>query len=282
MRNSAFSGLFYEALQKELLDQLKSCFLSDFGPGKLPKQAHTANNKANIKGIIVPHAGYSYSGPCAAHSYLAVAEAENPDLFIILGTSHDSCKSCLNDEDWKIPLGIAKIDKAFADALVHNGIPKDNHAHIKEHSIEVQLPFLQFIKKKFLFVPILVSENYQQVADSLLKTLQQTNKKAVIIASSDFTHYGKNYNFLPFDKNVKQNLYDLDKGAIKYIQNMDSVSFLKYIEKTSTTICGKYAIAALIRILNHSKVQLLKYYTSADITNQDYSMAVGYAALKFI
>lgn len=282
MRLSIFAGVFYTAPQKKLLDQLKSCFLSDFGPGRLPEQKSKYNSINNIKGIIAPHAGYAYSGPCAAHSYLEIAEAENPDLFIILGTSHYLCKSCISDEDWATPLGIAEVDKEFANNLIKNGISKDNQAHIKEHSIEVQLPFLQFVKKNFKFVPILVSKDYKQVADSILKTLLNTGKKAVIIASSDFTHYGKNYNFLPFDKKIKQNLYDLDKSAIKCIKSMDPVSFLKYTESTGATICGKYAISALISILKPSKVELLKYYTSADILNEDYSMAVGYAALKFV
>ena len=278
MRNSVVSGAFYESDADKLKDQIKNCFLSDFGPGKLPEKIQ----EQELKGIIVPHAGYLYSGPCAAHCYNAVAEAKRPDLFIILGLSHSGFNSCLSMEDWQTPLGTAKIDKDFGKALIENGIPQDEMAHANEHSIEVQLPFLQFVLKDFKFIPILVSDDFARISEIISKTMEQTKKKVIIIASSDFTHYGADYGYVPFTENIKENMYELDAGAIEEIKKISSKEFLNYTKKTGATICGKYAIAALLDCLKSSKAELLKYYTSADISNKDYFMAVGYAAIKLI
>ena len=276
MRNPAVSSAFYPADPDSLKNTIKKCFLSAFGPGKLPEKG----NK-EIKGIIVPHAGYVYSGPCAAYCYKEIAESVPPDLFIILGLSHSGFSSCLSLEDWKTPLGTVKVDKEFGKLLVKNGIPQDEQAHAAEHSIEVQIPFLQFILKDFKFIPIIVSGNYKSVADAILKTLKQAKKKAIIITSSDFTHYGENYGYAPFTDDIKNNMYKLDKGAIEQIKKLDAQGFLDYIDKTGATICGRYPIACLLECIKPSKAELLKYYTSADISKSDYSMAVGYAALKF-
>jgi len=276
MRNPVVSGAFYPADIASLKKAIKDCFLSGFGPGKLPEK-----DSKKVKGIIVPHAGYNYSGPCAAFAYKVVAESIKPDLFILLGPSHAGFGSCLSLEDWKNPLGIAKVDNDFAGLLVENGIPQDEQAHAGEHSIEVQLPFLQFILEDFKFVPIIVSEDYMQVAATIIKSLEQSNKKAFFIASSDFTHYGMDYGYVPFSENVKENMYKLDKNAIEHALKLDAKSFLDYIDKTGATICGKYPIACLLECIKPAKAELLKYYTSADITNSGYSMAVGYASVLF-
>ncbi|MBW3004662.1 AmmeMemoRadiSam system protein B [Candidatus Woesearchaeota archaeon] len=276
MRNPAVSGVFYPADPASLRNTLQECLLSDFGPGKLPKKG-----SKSLKGVIVPHAGYIYSGPCAAYAYKAIAEAEKPDLFILLGLSHSGFSSCLSLEDWKTPLGIAKVDKDFGKLLVENGVSQDESAHANEHSIEVQIPFLQFILKDFKFIPVIVSGDYKQVADAVLKSIKQSKKKVIIIASSDFTHYGRDYGYAPFIDNIKENMHKLDNGAIEHIKKLDANAFLDYTDKTGATICGKYPIACLLECIKPAKVELLKYYTSADISESDYSAAVGYAAIKF-
>ena len=277
MRNLVVAGAFYASDASALKKQIKDCFLSDFGPGKLPEKG----KKQYIKGVIVPHAGYSFSGPCAAHSYKAIAEAEKPDLFIILGFSHSGFGSSVSLEDWNTPLGVAKIDKEFGRLLIESGIPQDEYAHAHEHSIEVQLPFLQFIFSDFKFIPVMVSDDYKKVADTLIKALKQAKKKAVLIASSDFTHYGSDYGYVPFEDDVKKKMYALDAGAIEKIKKVDAKDFLSYINKSGATICGKNAISSLLECIKPAKAELLKYYTSADIYDGDYSTAVGYAAIAF-
>lgn len=279
-RKAIVAGMFYPSTEEELLNQIEDSFNSKFGPGSLPK---TTKNK-EILGIIAPHAGYQFSGPGAAWAYKEIAESKSPDIYILLGLSHSGFPSCLSLEDWETPLGTVNTDKDFQRVLIANsGLKQNEEAHANEHSIEVQLPFLQFInKEQTKIAPIIVSENYQEIAKAIAKTIEQTRKKAIIIASSDFTHYGINYGFFPFSSDIKENLQKLDKGAIEHIQNLNPKGFLDYINKTGATICGKIPIATAIetcKLLNAKKAKLLKYYTSGDIVN-DYSSAVGYGSIS--
>jgi len=153
-RQPVFAGQFYYGEKKALKEQIEECFMSRFGPGSLPEDVRTKV----IKGMIAPHAGYVFSGPCAAFAYKEIAEAQEPDLYIVLGTSHSGSDSCISAEDWETPLGIAKNDKEFGKSLVDNSkIVVDEEAHNMEHSIEVQIPFLQFVnpKKDFRFLPLM-------------------------------------------------------------------------------------------------------------------------------
>jgi AmmeMemoRadiSam system protein B len=280
-RKPVVAGMFYESEEEALKEQIKGCFLSNFGPGKLPE----GKKEKTILGAIAPHAGYIYSGACAAHSYKEIAESKSPDLFILLGLSHSGYRSCISLEDWETPLGIVKNDNDFGKALMENtGLKQNEAAHRQEHSIEVQLPFLQFINKNDIkIVPIIASPDvpYDELAKNIAKTIKQTNKKTCIIASSDFTHYGINYGYFPFQNKVKDNLNALDNESIENIKELKALKFLDYTEKTGATICGKYPIAVMMetcRLLGGKKAKLLKYYTSGDVVN-DYSSAVGYASI---
>lgn len=274
MRETVVSGSFYEEDPGSLREQIKGCFLSKFGPGNLPGKA-----SKEIAGVVCPHAGYAYSGPCAAHGYKAIAESKKPDIFIILGLSHSGFGSCVSLEDWRTPLGVAKIDKEFGKLLVKNGLEQNESAHEEEHSIEVQIPFLQYVLGDFRFVPVIASDS--SVASVIKKAIEQSGRKAMFIASSDFTHYGINYGYTPFKADVKNNMQKLDAGAIEQIKKIDAKGFLDYVNKTKTTICGRMPITIMLNCIKAKKADLLKYYTSADISGGDYSMAVGYASIKF-
>jgi len=281
MRTAAVSGMFYEANKEKLLKQIETAFNSKQGPGKI------GENKGNIIiGVVSPHAGYFYSGSCAAHAYKAIAESQKPEVFIILGTNHTgNGESSILTEDFQTPLGIAKVDTEFCQKLKQNcEIQENPEMHRQEHSIEVQIPFLQYIyKENFKIAPIVISSgsDYKKIAQGITKTIQETNKKTIIIASSDFTHYGVNYGYVPFTDNVQQNMYKLDAVAIKHITNQDTEKFIEYIQKKEATICGAHAIAVMTETskqLGCNKGKLLKYYTSGDIT-MDYNNSVGYAAI---
>jgi len=284
-RKPIVAGMFYPADFEDLSNQINDSFHSKFGPGSLPLKKR---NK-EIKGIIAPHAGYKFSGPAAAWAYKEIAESKLADIYIMLGLSHQGLPSCISLEDWETPLGIVEVDKDFQSALMANsGLKQDEKAHANEHSIEVQLPFLQFANKDHLkqlkIAPIIVSEdkNYKEIAQAIVKTIEQTGKKAIIIASSDFTHYGVNYGYFPFQDNAKENMHKIDKEAIEQIKNLDPKAFLDYISNTGATICGKIPIATLIdscKLLGAKKAELLHYYTSGDIV-KDYSSAVGYGAIS--
>jgi len=282
-RKAIVNGQFYEASFNELDKQINECFSSKFGPGDLPVKKRTKE----IFGIIAPHAGYAFSGPCAAWAYKEIAESKLYDCYIIIGLSHSGFGSCVSLEDWETPFGIIKTDKEFNQKLVEKGIKQDETAHQQEHSIEVQLPFLQFANKDYLkqmkIAPIIASNDidFKEIAKKIAETIKELKMKVCIIGSSDFTHYGLNYGYFPFSKEVRENLYKLDKDAIEHIKKLNAYKFLDYVETTGATICGKIPIAATIeasKLLGAKKATLLHYYTSGDIVN-DYSSAVGYGAV---
>ncbi len=283
-RKPIVSGMFYPDDFDELSNQINDSFHSKFGPGALPIKKRTKE----IFGVIAPHAGYQFSGAGAAWAYKEIAESKLADVYIILGLSHSGFSSCISLEDWETPFGIVKVDEEFQRVLMANsGLKQNENAHSQEHSIEVQLPFLQFTNKDYLkqlkIAPVIVSEDrdYAQIAKAIAKTIEQTRKKAIIIASSDFTHYGINYGFFPFSNNVKENMHKLDNGAIEEIKRLNAPAFLDYINDTGATICGKIPIATAIescKLLGAKKAKLLHYYTSGDVI-KDYSSAVGYGAI---
>lgn len=293
MRKAIVAGQFYQKTKEALSKQLEACFKHAFGAGmpKIPLP------QAKIKGVIVPHAGYEYSGMCASHVYRELA-GNFPEIFIILGpnhTGHGKVPFSLSLEDFETPLGVVKNDQELGNALIEAGsslgLQQDESAHKFEHSIEVQLPFLQFIanmmKKDFSIVPIVIStidfEACTKVAGIITEVLknQEKPKQVCIIASSDMTHYGMSYGFLPFpvNENTKRNLHDLDRKSINQILKLDTKAF--YEEATKTTICGAAPIIVCIEIckqLGAKKARLLKYYTSGDVM-KDYGNAVGYAGI---
>ncbi|NQU98155.1 AmmeMemoRadiSam system protein B [Candidatus Woesearchaeota archaeon] len=283
MRYPKFAGLFYEKAESLLLKQLEDCFLDERGPGSLPSE----KSKEPLQAVIVPHAGYMYSGPCAAWAYKAIAEAELPDLFILIGPSHYHNTSGFSMETFETPLGLIRVKQDFARKLAEKGNLKQNETiHDNEHCLEVQLPFLQFIFKKKMekvrILPILISQdaNLTNIAIDLKETLIETKQKATFIISSDFTHFGPNYHYVPFSTDIKKNIYDLDRGAIELIKQADSNGFLKYMDEKLATICGALPIALLLKTIRTNKVLLEQYYTSGDVVG-DYRNSVSYASFLF-
>ena len=278
MREAIAAGQFYEDDKNKLKKQLEECFKG------------LKYDKKKVYGVIAPHAGYSYSGKCAGFSYNQIRES-NADIFLILGVNHTGLGSEFTTlmEDFETPLGIAEVDKEFGKELMKKfpGLKNDFTAHMNEHSIEAQLPFLQYIKNDFKFLPVLVStidlHLIKKFAESVVEVSKELKKNAIIIASSDFTHYGENYGYVPFKEDIKENLYKLDNGAIEFILNLDINAFLRYINKTDATICGISPIIAcieIVKLLGAKKGVLLGYYTSGDVAN-DYENAVGYASISF-
>jgi AmmeMemoRadiSam system protein B len=284
-RKAAFSGQFYEHNEQELDKQITECFEGKNGPGSLP----LSKRSGKIKAIIAPHAGYSYSGPCAAWAYKEVAEAEFADVYIILGPNHSSTGNAISMEGYETPFGVARVDQEFVKALLEKNdeIKLDEEAHAQEHSIEVQIPFLQFATKDNMhglkIVPILVHDlDYVKLGLDLKETILDSGKKVVIIASSDFTHYGHNYHYIPFSTDVKKNIYARDQKAIDFIEKLDADRFIGYMDETQGTICGAFPIAVLLKTLKDAKVELLQFYTSADLEeDSNYKNSVSYAAIVF-
>ncbi|MDD5254257.1 MAG: AmmeMemoRadiSam system protein B [Candidatus Nanoarchaeia archaeon] len=285
MRKPVVDNMFYEGSFEELNNQIESCFLDKKGPGELPSKR---NNK--LTGIIAPHAGYSFSGPCQAWAYKSIGEAKFPKRYVIIGINHSGIGAnySLSLEDFETPFGRVKNDIAFGKELINKCkfLKNNETAHKNEHSIEVQLPFLQYVSKDKLkdlkIVPILISEFDYEKSKKLGWAIAEIDDDTIVIISSDFTHYGKNYGYLPFLDNVKKKMYEMDSKAIQLIINLNPRDFLTHIEKTKATICGVGPIITGLesfKALDSEKGILLMYYTSGDLTN--YDNAVGYASIIF-
>ena len=245
IRKPAVAGQFYEAGQTQLQQTLKECFLDERGPKSLPK---IGKGTKNIKGLIVPHAGYIYSGAIAAHSYYQLSLNGFADTFIILGPNHTGMGSgvaVMTEGVWQTPLGSVSINKQLANQLLKEIIDNDENAHTYEHSIEVQLPFLQFCAKeiKFDFIPICMSmqdyETAKDVGEIIADAIKESGKKVVIIASSDFSHAGFNYSSMP-PKGLRVDEYakKQDKMAIDKIVKMQPEELIKTVYENNITMCG--------------------------------------------
>jgi AmmeMemoRadiSam system protein B len=287
IRNAAVAGQFYPENEKILQQQIEECFLEKRGFGAIPLLKEIKNN---LKGIIVPHAGFIYSGAIASHAYGRLAMQGFADTFIILGPNHTgmgSGVSVMTEGVWKTPLGIVAIDSPLAEVIGTGIIDRDTSAHTYEHSIEVQLPFLQYIARDrtFDFVPLCMMmqdyETVQEVGTILVKAVQNSNKKIVLIASSDFSHAGFNYQSRP-PQGVRIDEYaqKQDALAIKEILALHPRQLIETIEQHHITMCGYGPVAAMliaVKKLGAQKAELLKYGTSYEIHPD--SSCVGYGAI---
>jgi AmmeMemoRadiSam system protein B len=279
VRRPCQAGAFYEGTSDALRRQIENCFKDELGPRKLPEVAKNAPRK--VIGLICPHAGYMFSGPIAAHAYYELAVDGKPDVIVILGPNHTGYGSGLalmNEGVWRTPLGDVEIDRETANQIVHESriVDIDDSAHSHEHSIEVQLPFLQYLYGSgFKIVPIcfLMQDlsSAREVGEAVAEVL--LDKKAVIIASSDMTHY-----------EPQESAERKDKKVLEAIEAMDEVRFQSVIEAYNVSACGHGPIAALItaaKILGGREAKLLCYKTSGDVIG-DRSSVVGYAAMCFM
>ena len=278
VRSPAVAGTWYASTSTGLQTQIERCFTHRLGPGKLPK---VLQGPRSIVGLVCPHAGYMYSGPVAAHAYYELARDGKPEIIVIFSPNHTgrgSALSLMNEGVWRTPMGKVEIDTETANQILSksNIIDVDERAHTYEHSIELQLPFLQYLYgSTFRFVPICFlmqdPESSSEVGQATAKAL--SGKNAVVIASTDMTHYE------PQERAEKK-----DKTAIDAIIKMDEKQYHSIVESHAISTCGCGPTIAAITAAKKSganKAQLLCYKTSGDITG-DLSAVVGYASLAFL
>ncbi len=275
IRTPAVAGMFYPKETEQLKGLVHDCFLHSSGPGKIPP----SELKKKIYGVICPHAGYVYSGPVACHSFYAISS--NPSqLFIIVGPNHwgIGCNiAAMKDCSWETPLGSVEVDSEAADELssLSKLIEIDFFSHTKEHSLEVQVPILQeTFSNKFKILPIAMIDQSKNTAIEIGKCIAKISKKnqAMIIGSSDFTHYEEN-----------SFAHSQDKALIEPILELDLEKFYEVLEEKKVTACGYGAMAATMvacKELGATKGELLKYATSGDISG-DKSSVVGYGSIVF-
>ncbi len=264
MRQTAVAGQFYPRNPKDLKRELSRCFKDkDIQPRE-------------IVGAVVPHAGYIYSGEVAAHVYALLPEA---DTYVFFGPNHTGYGSAvaLSQDTWETPLGKVETDRELGKLLAGSIIDYDETAHRFEHSIEVQIPFLQHrFAEGFRILPICMGlqdeETSIEVGLEVARAVKASGKKAVFIASSDFTHYQS-----------AERASDNDHYLMDPVLRMDIPEFYRRREERNITACGFGPIAATMtasKELGAGKARLLKYATSGDVTGER-SQVVGYAAIVF-
>ncbi len=262
MRQTTVAGQFYPSNQKSLKKELSRCF------------RNVEIRERDITGAVIPHAGYIYSGEVAAHTYAVLPKA---DTYVFFGPNHTGYGSAiaLSQESWSTPFGKIEADQEMGKLLAGTIVDYDELAHRYEHSIEVQLPFLQYrFGEGFKILPICMGlqdeETAVEVGQEVARAAKASGKKTVFIASSDFTHY-----------QPAQVADDNDHYLIDSIIKGDIPEFYRRREERNITACGFGPIAAMLtasKEFGAEKVNLLKYANSGDVSG-DYSQVVGYAAL---
>lgn len=274
VRRPAVAGSFYPAEAEELEKLIEECLVtSPLGP-----QGARAS-RPSILGGMVPHAGYTYSGPCAAHFYSALER--NTACAIILGVNHrgKGWKAALSGARfWETPLGDVEVDQGLKETLearVHF-LKEDDRAHLIEHSIEVQLPFLQRVLAEFTFLPIALShlsaDECRELGEAvahLHETNQAAGKKTLLIASSDLSHYLS-----------PQETERLDRLALEQVLALNPAALLRTVEEQDISMCGVLPTATFLfaaNALGAKRAFLLKHCHSGDAVPM--REVVGYASV---
>lgn len=287
IREPAVAGAFYEGTESRLIRQIEYAFTGPNGPGSIPKPAKEPMSR--IVGLVCPHAGYMYSGDTAAHAYSKLAEDGIPEVVVLIGPNHHYYAPAIalaDDSGWRTPLGVVEVDRDVTKQIKAN-LPLaeiNSTVHRMEHSLEVQLPFLQYIARlaeaDFRIVPVSVGAIASVSVDADAKFAGEVGsviskavagKRALIIASTDFTHY-----------KAAIVAKEHDSLAIRTILNLNEYGLLEVVALRNISMCGALPTAIMLataKILGAKAATLLKYSNSGDVTG-DYTEVVGYAAIE--
>jgi MEMO1 family protein len=262
-RNPRVAGQFYPGTQTELEAEI-SMLVNKNAP------------KEEVIGLVSPHAGYIYSGSVAGATFSRI---QFKDTFVILGPNHTGMGarfSIMSEGNWRTPLGKVKIDSQLGNQILKSSayLEEDTAAHLYEHSIEVQVPFLQYIKKDVQIVPIILADAkgaiYKEIGKSIASAIKDSGKGVIIIASSDMTH------FEPQESAKRK-----DDQAIEAILDLNEDELLRRVHNLNITMCGYAPTVTMIaaaKDLGAKKAQLVRYQTSGDVSG-DYRSVVGYAGI---
>ena len=256
-------------------------FTSVKGPGDFP----VSSRKKLIKGIIAPNLDYKYSKYGMAWSYKEIAEAELPDVYVIVGSGIKEFNT-YSFADWETALGIVKINKDFGNELVRKSSILKNNAeqYVENTSIELQLPYLQYVNKDFLnkvsFVPVLVgNESYDELL-KLADLLSDINGKVCYIFSANLVYHGKEFNYVPYIYAVKENLTLVNEQLIDAICSLDSKKFYDLSRRKNVLDRNVVVVAIeIMRGLGLKKGRFLNYYESGEFC--DYENSVGFCSIVF-
>lgn len=262
VREAVVAGQFYPGSHAAVEEAVKSLI------GAGPVQ--------DAKGIMVPHAGYVYSGGVAGEVFGRVAM---PDVFVIMGPNHTGMgtpASIMTEGIWRTPAGDAMVDGELARAIMSRSriIQADAAAHAYEHSIEVQLPFLQHLKGEVRFVPIALmttdTDVCQDIGMAIAGAIMEEARSVLIVASSDMTHYES-----------QESAREKDNLALARVIDLDPEGLLETVVYEQISMCGVVPAAVMLyacKELGATEARLVRYATSGDV-NGDYSQVVGYAGV---
>ncbi|HYB63016.1 MAG TPA: AmmeMemoRadiSam system protein B [Thermoplasmata archaeon] len=270
VRPPAVAGQFYPAGARELARQVEACFTDPRGPGALP--ARHRSDRRKVVAAVVPHAGYPYSGPIAAHVYARVAADRPPASVLILGVDHYGAGrgGVLSDRPWLTPLGPTPIDGELVRALTGGPVHVDEAAQAREHSIEVQLPFLEYVLPKPSFVPLQVRFGSYRSLEAIAEVVRRAtaDRDVLLLASTDFSHY------VPPEQARR-----LDHLAIDAILACDPAALYEVVERERISMCGIAPTTVLLRALAGRPLapRLLRWGHSGEV--EPMSEVVGYGAI---
>ncbi len=271
---STLAGTWYQAGPEALRAQVAGCF-----------EKATAKPQNDVIALILPHAGYQYSGPTAASGVKSLGRSYK--RVVVIGPTHplpmEDTFSVPRATHYETPLGRVPLDAEFAEKLLAYPLFQDvSAAYQEEHSVQIEVPLLQYKLNDFKLVLIVAGQcSYETVAKAGRILAGLIDADTLVVASSDFVHYGAGYQYVPFKENIPENLKKLDMGAFAFIQKLDAKGLLAYRDSTGATICGCVPIAVLLETLGKdTQCELVRYTTSGELTN-DYSNSVSYVAATF-
>jgi AmmeMemoRadiSam system protein B len=283
IRKATHAGDWYESNTGKLGNQLKNWLSKVI----IPKEVKL------LKGIIGPHAGYYYSGSTAAWSYANITPS-NYDRVIILGPCHykgmSSCglPSC---NIYETPLGNLKVDTEEVQKLskLKNFVFMKKEDEEEEHSLELHLPYIKYIfgEQEIKLLPVMVGSLSKKSEEYFGKIFSEYLKddKTLFIISSDFCHWGINFDYMPYnsaDGEIWQHVEKLDKMGIDYIIKQDPDNFLNYLDQTGNTICGRHPITVFLYALKYSGLETntnLVYYNQSTQVKMKKQSSVSYASI---
>lgn len=262
-RQPAVAGRFYPADADSLEKEIKSHIQED-------------QTKIPAIGIVSPHAGFMYSGDVAGAVYSRI---EIPQTLIIIGPNHTgqgSPVSLMAERTWSMPFGEVEIDRELACAILKKSrkIVSDDKGHLNEHSLETQLPFLQYFSKDFKIVPICLArvslDVCEEVSRAIVSAVKELERKVLIVSSSDMTHYESH-----------ESASEKDRHAIEQVLKRDAKGLYETVHRENISMCGVNPVTVMLMCGNRlgaTHSELVKYMTSGEVSG-DYDHVVGYAGM---
>ena len=271
MRQPAVAGRFYPAGREALVEAIETCFTHPLGPG----MPGPSTGEGRVRGIMVPHAGYMISGPNAAHAFRRLAEDGRPDAYVVIGPDHHgTCRgrNVLCSDPYLTPLGECPVHEDICRRLTIS-IPDEPECHVFEHSVEVEVPFIQYIDPDARVVPIIMGDQSPQGAMALAHALREACEgyDVVFVASTDMSHY------IPKDEAER-----LDSMVLDRVRAMDWEGVYRTVAANDISMCGYGPTATVMMLCEGCAPEGVLHTDSYDALGLDRGSVVGYGSATFV